>query len=56
MRRLCLFVLVLFLGVGCAGMSDPKQWEEFWSEVRGDNMKLKMGEGSEGLPKGELNY
>jgi hypothetical protein len=26
------------LGAGCA--SDKGQWDEFWKDVRGDNMKM----------------
>jgi len=41
MKRLCWFciVCVVLLGLGCA--SDKGQWDEFFKDVRGDNMKMK---------------
>jgi hypothetical protein len=43
MRYLCVLVFVAFLGVGCAADSDKGQWDEFWKDVRGDNMKMRSG-------------
>jgi len=40
MRRLCLLVF-LCLGLGCAADGDNGQWDEFWKDVRGDNMKMR---------------
>ena len=33
---------LLFLG-GCATDADRKQWDEFWKDARGDNMKMQSG-------------
>ncbi len=40
MRFLWLFG-VLFLLAGCAGDGSKGQWDEFWKDVRGDNMKMR---------------
>jgi hypothetical protein len=40
MRHRCAFAVVLLLGLGCAG-GDKGQWDEFWKDVRGDNMKMR---------------
>ena len=44
MKRLCVLLCALFAGLGCAGCaSDGKQgsWDDFWKDVRGDNMEMK---------------
>jgi hypothetical protein len=41
MRRLCVLVLAMFLGVGCAAEGQKGQWDEFWKDVRGDNMQMR---------------
>jgi hypothetical protein len=38
--RLLGFALFLGLGCGCASDGDKGQWDEFWKDVRGDNMKM----------------
>jgi hypothetical protein len=40
MKRLCL-AFCLFLGSGCASDSDKAQWDAFWKDLRGDNMKMR---------------
>jgi hypothetical protein len=40
MRRLCLFVGVLFLGIGCAWSSPKEQWDSFKREMA-DDIALK---------------
>ena len=40
----CLGVLVcalLFGLAGCAADGDKGQWNEFWKDLRGDNMKMR---------------
>jgi hypothetical protein len=41
MKRVCAVCVacVLLLGLGCA--SDKGQWDEFWKDVRGDNMQMQ---------------
>jgi hypothetical protein len=42
MKRLGVLFLALctlFGGLGCAG--DGGKWDEFWKDVRGDNMKMR---------------
>jgi len=34
---------VLFFCWGCASDSDKGQWDEFWKDLRGDNMKMRTG-------------
>ena len=36
MRRLCLLVCVLFLGIGCAWTGPKEQWEDFKHEMADD--------------------
>jgi hypothetical protein len=46
MKRLCVLVFALFLCAGCASDRDKGQWDEFWKDMRGDNMKMRgFGEG-----------
>jgi hypothetical protein len=33
-------LVVLLLGLGCAA-DDKGQWDEFWKDVRGENMKMR---------------
>ncbi|MBV9126359.1 MAG: hypothetical protein JO112_23670 [Planctomycetes bacterium] len=40
MRRPWMLALALCLGLGCAGEGQKSQWQEFWKDVRGDNMKM----------------
>jgi len=40
MRYRCLLAAVLLLGTGCAA-EDKDQWDEFWKDLRGDNMKMQ---------------
>jgi hypothetical protein len=40
MRYRCVLAVVLLLGLGCAA-DDKGQWDEFWKDVRGDNMKMR---------------
>ena len=43
MKRLWVLLLcALWVGLaGCAGDGDKRQWEEFWKDARGDNMKMR---------------
>lgn len=36
MKRLCMLVCVLCCAIGCG-----HQWDEFWKDARGDNMKMQ---------------
>jgi hypothetical protein len=36
----CSLLLLLFLCVGCATEDSKQQWDEFWKDLRGDNMKM----------------
>lgn len=38
MRRLFAFIGALVLLSGCAG--DGHQWDEFWKDLRGENMEM----------------
>jgi hypothetical protein len=40
MKRLWL-LLLLFLLAGCASEGSKGQWDEFWKDLRGDNMKMR---------------
>jgi hypothetical protein len=40
MKYRCLLAAALLLGVGCAA-DDKGQWDEFWKDLRGDNMKMQ---------------
>jgi hypothetical protein len=41
MMRLCLLLCVLPFGLGCASEGTQAQWDEFWKDVRGDNMQMR---------------
>jgi len=43
MRRLLVFALFVFLGAGCASDADKAQWDDFWKDLRGDNMQMGSG-------------
>jgi len=43
MKRLCLLVCALCLGLGCASEADRAQWNEVWKDARGDNMQMRGG-------------
>jgi hypothetical protein len=44
MRRRCALALALFMALlvspGCASDGARAQWDEFWKDVRGDNMEM----------------
>jgi hypothetical protein len=44
MKRLCVLLCAL-IGVvafcGCASEGHKGQWDDFWKDVRGDNMQMK---------------
>jgi hypothetical protein len=42
-RYWCLPVgaVILLLSAGCAADGDKAQWDEFWKDLRGDNMKMR---------------
>lgn len=40
MKRLCVLLCALLVAAaGCA--SDTGEWDEFWKDLRGDNMKMR---------------
>ena len=41
MKRLWLVCVLLFGLAGCAGDGNKGQWDEFWKDARGDNMKMR---------------
>ena len=42
MRRALAFVVLLCLAIGCATPEErTHQWDEFWKDLRGDNMKMQ---------------
>jgi hypothetical protein len=41
MKRLGVLALALLFGLGCAGDGDKGQWDDFWRDLRGDNMQMK---------------
>ena len=41
MKLLWVLACALLFGLGCASDSDKSQWDEFWKDVRGDNMKMR---------------
>jgi hypothetical protein len=41
MRRLWLLAGVLVIGLGCSADGDKAQWDEFWKDLRGDNMQMR---------------
>jgi hypothetical protein len=43
MKRLGALLGMLFCLVGCASSGDQSQWDDFWKDVHGDNMKMRSG-------------
>jgi hypothetical protein len=41
MRRLCVLAFALLFGLGCAADGQKGQWDEFWKDLRGDNMQMR---------------
>jgi hypothetical protein len=41
MARLRLLVCLLLLGSGCASEGGKSQWDDFWKDLRGDNMEMR---------------
>jgi hypothetical protein len=41
MKRLWLLLCALLLCVGCTADGDKAQWDEFWKDVRGENMQMR---------------
>jgi hypothetical protein len=41
MRYMCLLVCALLMCAGCASDSNKGAWDEFWKDLRGDNMKMR---------------
>jgi len=39
MKRLCVLLCAMCCCAGCAG--DKGQWDEFWKDLRGDNMQMR---------------
>ena len=40
-RYLSLGALIVLLCAGCAADGDKSQWDDFWRDLRGDNMKMR---------------
>ena len=47
MRRclplLGMLAFALLLGLGCAAPGEKGQWDDFWKDLRGDNMRMRSG-------------
>jgi hypothetical protein len=43
MRRLGVLLGVLVLVGGCSGDGRRGQWDDFWKDLRGDNMQMRSG-------------
>jgi hypothetical protein len=41
MRRLGMLACALLFCLGCSSDGDKGQWDEFWKDLRGDNMKMR---------------
>jgi hypothetical protein len=42
MKRCRVLLCALLFGLaGCAADGDKGQWNEFWKDLRGDNMKMR---------------
>ncbi|MBI3407932.1 MAG: hypothetical protein HY040_06195 [Planctomycetes bacterium] len=56
MGRLCVLLCALLFFQGCASEGNAGKWDEFWRDLRGDNMKIRNesqqsgGEGGDGRP------
>jgi hypothetical protein len=40
-RGCCVFALIFLACLGCASDGDKGQWDEFWKDLRGDNMQMR---------------
>ena len=41
MKRLWVLLCALLFCAGCASDGNQGQWDEFWKDARGDNMKMR---------------
>jgi hypothetical protein len=41
MKYLRVSLCALLFGFGCATDGDKGEWDEFWKDLRGDNMKMR---------------
>jgi hypothetical protein len=41
MKRLWVLCCALLFVAGCAADGDKGKWDEFWKDLRGDNMQMK---------------
>ncbi len=41
MKRLRVLLCALCCALGCASEGSKGQWDEFWKDVRGDNMRMR---------------
>jgi hypothetical protein len=41
MKRLCVLLCAMFMCAGCASPGGQEQWDDFWKDVKGDNMVMK---------------
>ncbi|MBI3407942.1 MAG: hypothetical protein HY040_06245 [Planctomycetes bacterium] len=41
MGRLCVLLCALLFCQGCAAEGNAGKWDEFWRDLRGDNMKMR---------------
>src|SRR5207249_7016150 len=41
MKHMCVLLCAMLFCVGCAADGDNGQWEDFWKDVRGENMQMR---------------
>jgi hypothetical protein len=41
MKRLYILVFIVVLAGGCAAPGEKSQWDDFWKDLRGDNMEMR---------------
>jgi hypothetical protein len=41
MKRLAVLLCALLFSLGCSSEGGSGQWDDFWKDLRGDNMKMK---------------
>jgi hypothetical protein len=56
MKRLGMLLAVLIFLAGCASSGDQSQWDDFWKDLRGDNMKMRSGWSNEDRPEAIKAY
>jgi hypothetical protein len=43
MKRFCVLFCALLFCLGCASEENKGMWDDFWKDVRGDNMQMRHG-------------